>query len=216
MKHEVRRIDPEVINLDRCYRESDRQMEISRRQQALLAAADESEPHRNWYVLVVLTRHEQAVQQSLQASGIEAWVPVAEIIPPRRSGRKKQRQEPVQVLAWPGYAFVKVRNTPAAWAGLAGVKSVLGVIGTAERPAPVAENEVNALKVFLENDPKAFHEFTDDIPIGEMVRIKDGPFTGFNAPVLSIDYETGHLHVEVQLFGRSNTVALELAQIERG
>jgi transcriptional antiterminator NusG len=50
---------------------------------------------------------------------------------------------------------------------------------------------------------------------GDAVKIKDGPFDGFEGTVEEVDTEKGMIHVIVTIFGRATPVPLEYWQVEK-
>ncbi len=92
---------------------------------------------------------------------------------------------------------------------------VTGFIGgTATKPTPISEAEVGKIMQQMQEGvekpkPKVLFE------VGEMVRVKEGPFTDFNGTVEDVNYEKSKLRVSVTIFGRATPVELEFAQVEK-
>ena len=53
------------------------------------------------------------------------------------------------------------------------------------------------------------------IEVGEMVRVKEGPFTDFNGSVEDVNYEKSKIRVSVTIFGRATPVELDFGQVEK-
>ena len=92
---------------------------------------------------------------------------------------------------------------------------VTGFVGGAKnRPAPISQADVdkilNQIQEGVEKPrPKVLFE------PGEMVRVKEGPFTDFNGNVEEVNYEKSRLRVSVTIFGRATPVELEFQQVEK-
>ena len=215
MRHDdVRNGKP--INLDRCYAASDRQRDVSRRTQALLAAAGMEKPARRWFVITVKNGEDRPVAEQLERSGVEVWLPVVMVIPTRRGGLPKKAREPQERLALKGYVFAKVAATTASWSGLATVKGVAGMLGRSDgRPLPITDAVVELFKRYFKDDPEAKATVTDAVRQGDNVIVTDGPFRSFPGTVETIDEARGRAVIMVGIFGHVNPVNLDIAQIAK-
>jgi len=92
---------------------------------------------------------------------------------------------------------------------------VTGFVGGARnRPAPISEEEVmKIVNQMQEGSEKPRHKV--EFVVGELVRVKDGPFTDFNGSVEEVNYEKSKMRVAVTIFGRSTPVELEFSQVEK-
>ena len=105
--------------------------------------------------------------------------------------------------------------TEETWHFVRDTPKVLGFIGgTSDRPAPIPAREIDKILQQMQAGvekprPKVLFE------AGEMVRVKEGPFTDFNGVVEEVNYEKNRLRVAVLIFGRSTPVELEFGQVEK-
>lgn len=116
---------------------------------------------------------------------------------------------------FPGYVFVEMEMTDETWHLVKNTSKVTGFIGgTGNRPSPISKSEVDKIMAQIQEGvekprPKTLFE------VGEMVRVKEGPFTDFNGNVEEVNYEKSRLRVSVTIFGRATPVELEFGQVEK-
>jgi transcriptional antiterminator NusG len=102
-----------------------------------------------------------------------------------------------------------------SWHLVKSTPKVTGFVGgTANKPTPISEKEVEKIMQQMQEGvekprPKVLFE------AGELVRVKEGPFTDFNGSVEEVNYEKSRLRVAVTIFGRSTPVELEFSQVEK-
>lgn len=188
-----------------------------RSSQAQQPAADENK--KRWYVVQAYSGFEARVKKSLEErialGGLtnsfgRIMIPTEEVVE-MRAGQKRRSDRKF----FPGYVLVEMVMNDETWHLIKKVPKVLGFIGgTSDKPAPISEREAQNILDQLRTDadkpkPKVLFE------AGEIVRIKDGPFSDFNGVVEEINYEKSRLRVAVLIFGRSTPVELEFDQVEK-
>lgn len=207
--------DAELLNLDRCYAAADRQRALSRRTQALLAAAGMDAPARRWFVATVAGGVDREAGELLKRNHVEVWLPVVKVMPPRRGRMRKAAREPVEKLAMRGYLFVKVEGTVEAWAGVATVKGVTGLLGCNGRPMPVADATVELLQRYFACEADAVAKVTNALKRGDQVEVIDGPLRELRGVVCDVRPQRQQASIMLLLFGRETPGIFDLAQIRK-
>jgi len=174
---------------------------------------------KNWYIIHAYSGFEKTVQRTLTERIARAGmqdqfgrilVPVEEVVE-MKSGQKNISERKF----FPGYVLVEMDMTDESWHLVKSTPKVTGFIGgTSTRPTPISEKEVqNILHQIQEGvekpRPKVLFEN------GEMVRVKEGPFTDFNGTVEDVNYDKNKIRVAVTIFGRSTPVELDFGQVEK-
>lgn len=174
---------------------------------------------KRWYVVHAYSGFEKSVMRALieriARAGMQdkfgkVLVPVEEVME-MRNGQKVTTERKF----FPGYVLVEMDMDDESWHLVKSTPRVTGFIGgTANKPAPISPQEVEKIMTQMQEGvekpkPKVLFE------VGEMVRVKEGPFTDFNGSVESVNYEKSRLHVSVTIFGRATPVELEFGQVEK-
>ena len=174
---------------------------------------------KKWYVVHAYSGFEKSVQRALQDRIRRAamedkfgqiLVPVEEVVE-MKSGQKAISERKF----FPGYVLVEMDMTDESWHLVKSTPKVTGFVGgTAMRPTPITQKEVDAILAQVQEGvekprPKVLFE------VGELVRVKEGPFTDFNGTVEDVNYDKSKLRVAVTIFGRATPVELEFGQVEK-
>ena len=187
--------------------------------QAPEAAAQAINPDLRWYIVHAYSGMEKAVERNITEritrAGVQSkfgriLVPTEEVVE-MKSGQRKTTERRL----FPGYVFVEMVMDDDTWHLVKHTSKVTGFVGGAKnRPAPISEEEVQKIvSQMQEGTDKPRHKI--EFMVGEMVRVKEGPFTDFNGTVEEVNYEKNRLRVSVMIFGRSTPVELEFAQVEK-
>jgi len=172
-----------------------------------------------WYVVHAYSGFEKSVQRALkerierdgmQDSFGEILVPVEEVVE-MKGGQKKTTERKF----FPGYVLVQMEMNDDSWHLVKSTPKVTGFVGgTANKPAPISEREVQAiLQQMQEGVEKPKPKVTFES--GELVRVIDGPFNEFNGTVEEVNYEKSKMRVSVTIFGRATPVELDFSQVEK-
>ncbi|SMP13300.1 transcription antitermination protein nusG [Desulfurobacterium pacificum] len=114
---------------------------------------------------------------------------------------------------YPGYIFIKADLDKNLQSVIRRVPRVLGFVSAAGKPVVVPESEVAAIKDRLKKGIPKVKKFKFEV--GDKVKIKEGPFIGFEGAISEIDAEREKVIVLVNIFDRQTPVELEFDQIEK-
>ena len=174
---------------------------------------------KRWYVVHTYSQFEKSVQRALveriAREGMadlfgQILVPVEEVVE-LKSGQKSISERKF----FPGYVLVEMEMTDESWHLVKNTPKVTGFLGgSAMKPTPISQKEVDNIMSQMQAGvekprPKVLFE------IGEMVRVKEGPFTDFHGAVEDVNYDKSKLRVAVTIFGRSTPVELNFGQVEK-
>jgi transcriptional antiterminator NusG len=172
-----------------------------------------------WYVVHAYSGMEKAVERNLkeriERSGMQSkfgriLVPTEEVVE-LKGGKKAVTQR----RFFPGYVLVEMVLDDDTWHLVKHTSKVTGFVGGARnRPAPISEAEVMKIVNQMQegiDKPKPKVEWQ----VGELVRVKEGPFTDFNGAVEEVNYEKSKVKVSVTIFGRATGVELDFSQVEK-
>jgi transcriptional antiterminator NusG len=174
---------------------------------------------KRWYVVHVYSGMEKSVHKAMveriERAGLQNYfgqilVPSEEVVE-SKGGQKSISERRI----FPGYVLVEMDLTDETWHVIKNTPRVTGFLGgSGNRPTPISEKEVSKILSQMEEGverprPKVLFE------VGEMVRVKEGPFADFNGNVEEVNYEKNKVRVSVAIFGRSTPVELDFSQVEK-
>lgn len=187
-----------------------------------------------WYVLRVQSSREEKIKENLEkrvkSRGLEdlfdRMVIPTEKVQEIKGGKKRERKRKV----YPGYLYLEVETEEDNSEGAEHrwkingdayhlIRETPGVgdfVGDRNQPVPMSDDDVGKILRITEpteegEEPVVKIEFSK----GDAVKIKDGPFDGFEGNVEEVDSEKGRIQVIVTIFGRATPVELEYWQVEK-
>lgn len=155
----------------------------------------------------------QRAHRELAAAGFDVWMPFdLKRHPDRRAGSAKPRPPRADIRSprFGRYFFLRCHMTDSILEAVVGTASVSDILryGGTHEPAIIPDEYIAYLR-HAKIDPVRDADFV----AGDIVRMKEGPFRGFDGKVLGLD-KHGILKVEVSLFGRPSVIPVEAGHVE--
>jgi len=184
--------------------------------------ADGENSSFKWYVLKVQSNRERTIRESLlkriRREGLseffgEVVIPTEKVVE-TKGGKKKVRDQKL----FPGYMMIHMELNDDTWYLVRDTSGVGDFTGAAGKPMPMQEHEISRMM----GQPEVGEEAETaqpvvkfSIQVGDIVKVKEGPFESFEGSVDSLDETSGKVKVMIEIFGRSTEVELEHWQVEK-
>lgn len=159
----------------------------------------------------IKTMLEKAIEtQNLKERFGKIIVPVEHIT---RFKKGKSMPEEEERKLYPGYIIVEMEPSEETFKLVNSIPGVTHLLGTKTKPTPLDEKEVEEILQQLESGVKKLRQ---EIPFskGEMVKVINGPFTGFSGSVEEIFPDRRRIKVIVTIFGRPTPIDLDFFEVQ--
>jgi len=173
---------------------------------------------KGWYVVHTYSGYEQKAKEALESRikqekmeefFEEILVPTETVVAVVKGQRKTSQRK-----IYPGYIIVHMELNDETWHLVKDTPKIMGFAGNSKNPKPMSEREVAALmRQIQEGASKVKPKI--DYSEGDLLKIIDGPFSGFTGTIDEIKPDKRKLRVLVSIFGRSTPVELEFSQVEK-
>ena len=184
---------------------------------------EELQASTRWFVLRVQSNREESVRVNLGKlhEREKARDRVPEILVPTEAVTEMRagKRHIVQRKLYPGYVIVQVvvdehGSIPQDLWQLVRETSGVGDFIGAEKPWPMAENEVGRILGQTEEVAEEAPKLKIDLKEGQMIQIKEGPFKSVEGYVEEVNPASGKVKVVINIFNRATPVELEHWQVQ--
>lgn len=177
------------------------------------------ENKKEWYVVNTYAGHENRVKDNLvrrmETMGIEDNL-FDVVVAEEEEIEYKNGKEVVKMKnLFPGYLFVQMIMTDEAWYVVRNTPGVTGFIGSSgggAKPFPVSEKEIQPI---LQRMGKGECNIEINFAIGDRVKILNGPFSGIEGTVDSLNDDVQTASVLIILFGRETPTEIPYIDLKK-
>ena len=156
-----------------------------------------------WYAVRTRSRHEKLVRDRLAALGIEHLLPTV-----FRLSQWKDRKKEIEVPLFSGYCFARF-----GWPDRLSVQTVsgvVGIVGGGQRPEPIPDAEIDALKSLMASElPYNAHPYLRE---GMMVEVRRGPLEGVRG-ILLRKAKRHRLVISIHLIRQAAAVEIDASDV---
>ncbi|MFP3597033.1 UpxY family transcription antiterminator [Chryseobacterium sp. SIMBA_029] len=136
---------------------------------------------KGWYVIYTKSRYEKKTSQKLAEQNFKVYLPLNKIFS-QWSDRKKNIEKPL----FTSYIFVYL-NTIKDYLKALTIEGVVLFIKFNGGLVRVPDEEINRVKIFLNEFSEVEIKNTQDLKIGEKRKITSGPFENYDCEIIKVD-----------------------------
>jgi transcriptional antiterminator NusG len=175
-----------------------------------------------WYIVHTYSGQEQRVKRNLdlRIETMDVKDKILSVVVPTEEEIeiKDGQRKPVSKRIFPGYILLQMNMDDESWHVVRNTPGVTGFVSAEDenesrpKPVPLDDVEVEAILKHMESaEPRVRVGFE----VGQMVRIKDGPFVDFMGAVDEVYPDRTKVKILVSFFGRETPVELDFFQVEK-
>lgn len=136
---------------------------------------------QGWYVIYTKSRYEKKIAQKLAEQNFKVYLPLNTVVS-KWSDRKKKVEKPL----FSSYVFVYL-NSLKDYSKALNIDGVVLFIKFGGRLVRVLDEEINQIKIFLNQFSQVELKQSLDLKIGEIKRISSGLFENYECEIVKID-----------------------------
>jgi transcription antitermination factor NusG len=165
-----------------------------------------NENTNKWYVLRVQSRHEKAVAERLSQK-YEVFLPLY-----KKKSQWSDRVKIIDTPLFPGYLFIKTEISNKYF--ILETQGVGSFVEFGKFPAVIHENEIEAIKIMLENPQSIRIDDTYSFNEGEKVKVIKGVFNGVTGRIQKLKNKL-RIFVQIEQLGKILSVEVDKDVLEK-
>lgn len=179
-----------------------------------------TETGMKWYVLRAVSGKESKVKEYIDAAvkhDATLASHVGQVVLPTekyamlRNGKRVIKEK----LFLPGYVLIEADLQGEVAHTLRFMPNVLGFLGGLDNPTPVKQTDINRILGTAEENTLETADMSMPYCVDEVVKVTEGPFSGFSGIIEDVNAEKHKLRVMVKIFGRKTPLELSFMQVEK-
>ena len=158
-----------------------------------------SRSSHQWFALQTRSRHEKVVESQLEMRNVEHFLPMM-----KRVSQWTDRRKEIKVPIFAGYCFARFSyddRIPVLQS-----QGVVRMVGSAGKPEPIPDEEINALKRLISNSSNYMcHPYLKE---GMLVEVINGPMQGVKGRLIR-GARNSRLVLSITLIQRSVSMEID-------